>query len=249
MDLEKKWQEKFSLAAITSQNDWDAAIWSGEGFLAYQEYFWRYFKEMSKNKRTKTKALDIGCGPGNYSIELAKKGFLVKAMDFSEPMLARAKVKAQKQGVADKIDFLAGDIYKLPFLTKSFDVILCLGVFQTLSLPEKAIKQLQRVLKKQGRAFLTCLNKYSIKSLFLSQEKKKDLVFLSPWQFKKLLQANGFEKVKIKGIYFFPKKLGFLTALIFQARIYKFFNFFFPIFCFLSHSFYIEAQKSSNGNS
>ncbi|MGM0599227.1 MAG: class I SAM-dependent methyltransferase [Candidatus Rifleibacteriota bacterium] len=48
--------------------------------------------------------LDIGCGTGRHSIELAKRGYKVTGVDFSSAMLAQAKSKAEKAQV--KINFI-----------------------------------------------------------------------------------------------------------------------------------------------
>lgn len=46
------------------------------------------------------KILDIGCGTGRHSIELAKRGYCVTGIDLSDSQLARAKEKAKEIGRA-----------------------------------------------------------------------------------------------------------------------------------------------------
>ncbi|MBI2445835.1 class I SAM-dependent methyltransferase [Candidatus Micrarchaeota archaeon] len=69
-------------------------------------------------------ALDVACGSGNYSVFLAKKGFDVTGVDFSEKALALAEKKAQKAGV--RIDFVKADVRHLlsALNGKKFDFIL-----------------------------------------------------------------------------------------------------------------------------
>jgi SAM-dependent methyltransferase len=57
-------------------------------------------KEIKYNKQVKI--LDIGCGTGRHSIELAKRGYAVTGIDLSESLLCRAKDTASKEGL--KID-------------------------------------------------------------------------------------------------------------------------------------------------
>ena len=54
-------------------------------------------KEIGYNRELKI--LDIGCGTGRHSIELAKRGYKVIGVDLSESQLKRAREKAGKQNV------------------------------------------------------------------------------------------------------------------------------------------------------
>jgi 2-polyprenyl-3-methyl-5-hydroxy-6-metoxy-1,4-benzoquinol methylase len=60
-----------------------------------------------------TKILDIGCGTGRHSIELAQSGYSVLGIDLSEAQLARAKEKAQASGLS--VEFERHDARSLPF--------------------------------------------------------------------------------------------------------------------------------------
>src|SRR4030065_1024204 len=57
--------------------------------------------------------LDAGCGTGNYTIELAKRGANVVGVDSSEEMLDRARGKAQKTGT--EATFQVANAMNLPF--------------------------------------------------------------------------------------------------------------------------------------
>ena len=54
------------------------------------------------------KAIDLGCGAGNYAIYLASKGFEVTGVDFSKTAIKLAKKNAKKNSV--KCEFIAGDV-------------------------------------------------------------------------------------------------------------------------------------------
>ena len=94
-------------------------------------------------------ALDVGCGTGFLSLELAGRGHRVTGIDFAPQMLAEARKKAMAQGVA--VRFEEGDAEQLPFAEGSFDLVMTRHVLWTLPHPEQAIDEWIRVLRPGGR--------------------------------------------------------------------------------------------------
>ena len=70
--------------------------------------------------------LDIGTGVGRTAITLAGGAAHVTAIDLSEALLAEARRRAAEQVV--KVNFLRGDAHALDFKSRSFDVVVCMGV-------------------------------------------------------------------------------------------------------------------------
>jgi len=115
-------------------------------------------QEIDFNKSIKI--LDIGCGTGRHAIELSKRGYNVKGIDLSDSQLARAKEKAEKQGL--KIDFLKYDARDLPF-NNEFDLVimLCEGAFSLMETDEmnfEILKNATKSLRKHGKLIFTTLN-------------------------------------------------------------------------------------------
>src|SRR5580658_4717638 len=94
-------------------------------------------------------ALDIGCGTGFLSLELASRGHRVTGIDFAQAMLTLAKRKAAEAG-AD-IRFEEADAEALPFPPLAFDLVMTRHVLWTLPHPEAAIDEWFRVLRPGGR--------------------------------------------------------------------------------------------------
>jgi ubiquinone/menaquinone biosynthesis C-methylase UbiE len=94
-------------------------------------------------------ALDVGCGTGFLSLELAARGHRVTGIDFAPEMLALAKGKAAEAGAA--IRFEEADAEQLPFAAASFDLVMTRHVLWTLPHPEAAIGEWIRVLRPGGR--------------------------------------------------------------------------------------------------
>ena len=84
------------------------------------------------------RVLELGCGHGLYSIEFARLGASVVAVDYSAPMLALARQNAEKAGVADRIKFVQSDIRDTAE-PGPFDLIFLTGV--TDYLPKSVVAQ------------------------------------------------------------------------------------------------------------
>ena len=70
--------------------------------------------------------LDIGTGFGRTAITLASGAAFVTAIDSSDSLLEEARRRAAEQVV--KVNFLKGDAHALDFKSRSFDVVVCMGV-------------------------------------------------------------------------------------------------------------------------
>lgn len=80
-------------------------------------------------------ALDIGCNAGFYSLELAKRGARVVALDKEEHFLRQAEWAIAQFGLGDRIEIRRGQIYDLARWSERFDLVLFLGVFYHLRYP------------------------------------------------------------------------------------------------------------------
>lgn len=81
--------------------------------------------------------LDIGCGSGIYSVQLAKRGAArVLGIDFSDPMLAMAREAAADASVQDRTAFIRDEFLAHDFGDEKFDMTIAMGVFDYLEHPE-----------------------------------------------------------------------------------------------------------------
>ncbi len=119
-------------------------------FGGMQREAWReVLKENFPNKSAaEIKIADIGCGPGFFSVILAEAGYHVTAVDYTESMLAEAKVNAGQ--LADHIEFYRMDAQKLSFADESFDVVISRNLTWNLEHPDCAYREWHRVLKPGG---------------------------------------------------------------------------------------------------
>ena len=115
-------------------------------------------KEINYNKEIKI--LDIGCGTGRHSRELAKRGYKVTGIDLSESLLNRAKEIAAKDGL--NINFQKKDARVLTFSNEyDFVIMICEGSFPLMETDEMNYQILQnatKALKDGGKLIFTTLN-------------------------------------------------------------------------------------------
>lgn len=110
---------------------------------------WDRILDLVAGRRATLDALDVGCGTGFLSLELADRGHRVTGIDFAPQMLAEARNKARAQSVA--VRFEEGDAEALRFSDASFDLVMTRHVLWTLPHPEAAIDEWIRVLRPGGR--------------------------------------------------------------------------------------------------
>ncbi len=104
--------------------------------------------------------LDLGCGTGRHSVELARRGYQVVGVDLSPGQLARAREKAAEADVG--VDFREGDARCLHF-SEEFDLVLlvCEAAFPLMETDLDNFRILEssaRALRPGGRLILTTLN-------------------------------------------------------------------------------------------
>lgn len=97
--------------------------------------------------------LDIGSGPGVTAAVIAEQtGARVTGVDLSPGMVAKARQRAEKRNLAEKIKFQEGDVLNLEFEDNTFDVVLFESLLTILpGDPQRALAEMVRVLKPGGR--------------------------------------------------------------------------------------------------
>jgi arsenite methyltransferase len=100
---------------------------------------------------TASYVLDVGCGAGATPSYLAKEvGCRVVAVDLREAMIARAKERARREGLEERVEFRVADARDLPFEDSLFDAVLCESVATFIEEKQKVVHELTRVLRPGG---------------------------------------------------------------------------------------------------
>ena len=109
------------------------------------------------------KVLDIGTGPGFFTIILEELGYTnITGIDVSEKMLEVARENIQKYGKNNSsIQLIQMDAQKLEFKSETFDIIVSRNLTWNLEKPQQAYSEWLRVLKPNGALFIFDASWYS----------------------------------------------------------------------------------------
>jgi ubiquinone/menaquinone biosynthesis C-methylase UbiE len=161
--------------------------------------------------------LEAGCGTGSLSI-LAKLAVgdtgRVWGIDITSKMINKAKEKARNYKL--DIDFESASVTELPFPDERFDVVISTLMFHHLPprTKKEGLKEIYRVLKRDGRFFLT---DFCTPGIIMAPIMFLLLVWLRSTRFQlfgklpTLIVGSGFRDIKLakKGLflkYYFIKK-------------------------------------------
>ena len=97
--------------------------------------------------------LDLGCGTGDNTIELARHGLVVKGLDAVPEALERAQKKTEQAGLKQSPEFVLGDALRLAESGLKVRTVLDCALFHTFSDEERKdyIRGLEAVLSHGGR--------------------------------------------------------------------------------------------------
>lgn len=107
------------------------------------------------------RALDVGCGPGQFTIALAESfpEVEVVGVDLAPTMIELARDHAARSPARDRLHFQVADAAALPFDDASFDVVLSSGSIKHWPDPMAGVREMFRVLVPGGRAFIGEMNR------------------------------------------------------------------------------------------
>lgn len=124
--------------------------------------------------------IDMGCGPGYFTIDMAKmvgENGRVTAVDLQEHMLLKVKRKAVKHGVLDRMEFHQCESNKIG-LNRKADFILAYYMVHETPNPKRILAELKDMLKTNGKLLIVEPKMHVSKNLFdtmLSEAEDVDL--------------------------------------------------------------------------
>jgi len=100
--------------------------------------------------------LDLGTGPGYLPIEIVRRtpDINIIGVDLSRKLIQLAQANATKAGLSHRLRFEVGNSAELHFDNASFDMVISTGMLHSLKNPVAVLKEIYRVLKKGGEAWI-----------------------------------------------------------------------------------------------
>ena len=114
------------------------------------------------------RVLEVGCGIGTDSINFARAGAQLTAVDLSTESLNIARQRAEVMGVADRIEFVQANAEELTSAVDGiYDLVYSFGVVHHTPHPERAIEQIRALMAPQGTLKLMVYNRRSWKVFWI----------------------------------------------------------------------------------
>ncbi|QIW10463.1 class I SAM-dependent methyltransferase [Francisella sp. LA112445] len=174
-------------------------LWQPKSYNSTGKFVTEYGNEVVEllNPQEGENILDLGCGTGELTNEIKSKGVKVTGVDVSENMLIKAK-----QNYHD-IEFKQMDAQQsLDFEKESFDAVFSNAALHWMTNPLAVIKNINNILKKNGRFVFEMGGKGNIKEVLSSLDttamkyniKDYDInnFYPSISEYSSLLEENGF---------------------------------------------------------
>jgi ubiquinone/menaquinone biosynthesis C-methylase UbiE len=158
------------------------------------------------------RVLEIAAGTGRFSLELAKRGAIVTALDSSEKMLNITKEKFKDAGLEEQLSLHKGSATDLPFEKDEFDICVCINAMNHIPGFDIVLSEIGRVLKKEGVSVTNYTNWLSYYFPFgiWANIKKKSItrdVYTKWFRFREIKSAHitaDLDIVSVTGAVQFP---------------------------------------------
>ena len=202
MDISHTFMKRGREIKAKSTKRFDA--WSGKydksvlQTLVFRNSHDMFLSRIKEAKRV-FRILDIGCGTGEFAIKLkqANRNAEIYGLDISQEMINQAR---KKTGMSGGVDFKVGDVEHLPYENGHFDYITCAHSFHHYPNKRKAIREMYRVLKDNGKAMIIdgCKDGLLGRVIFdvIIKRHEIDVHHLHSKQFQKIMKKVGFENIR-----------------------------------------------------
>ncbi len=135
--------------------------------------------------------LDVACGPGEFTIYIAKKISEARGVDISDKEIDIAKKLIKEFGLKN-VGFDCSDVEHLPYNDNSYSIVVCKSAFHHFINPNKVFKEMVRCCEKSGKISIQDIVAYKDKNVNDFFEAFDKLVDISH---NRVLSQNDFNKL------------------------------------------------------
>lgn len=167
--------------------------------------------------------LDLGCGTGRISFVLRQLEGDSVGVDFSKQSVIKAQ-KLAKKGLLNS-SFIIGEAESLPFRNSIFQLVLSIGMLEYVNKPNKILREIKRIIKKDGLVMLGCNNGLAPVNLLVSLKdafKKESRGWKSfhhiPWRIALESERAGF-KSRMLGYFALPPPTSNVLLRLCSSRL------------------------------
>ena len=129
-----------------NKNFWDKNAGRYDAFLARDAAAYERMVHLMHHTVQDKDVLELAAGTGLISRKIAGIARSVEATDQSPEMIAQAR----RDNPSRKLHFSVQDMFDLPYADKSFDVVIVSNALHIVPEPEKALREIRRVLRDDG---------------------------------------------------------------------------------------------------
>jgi ubiquinone/menaquinone biosynthesis C-methylase UbiE len=161
------------------------------------------------------KLLSIGCGTGWCLKHFSEQGLQCFGMDISGGMLMQCR--------KDNLNVCLADSEKIPFKDETFDIVVCINVFQYIENPFIFLEEVKRIAQKNGLFVFDFKNLFSLRvfmhyffKIFREKHESDKEHRCLPFKIRQLIQSTDFKTIHTIGMEFdvlpinrklYPKKI------------------------------------------
>lgn len=174
------------------------------------------------------KVLEIGCGIGTDTMNFARAGATVTAVDLSEKSIEVAKQRAEVFGLGDRIRFYQANAEELSQVVpvEPYDLIYSFGVIHHTPRPDRVVEQLKAYSKPGTTLKVMVYHRYSFKVLWIMLKYGK----LQFWKTNEIVTQHAEAQFGCPIAYIYSKKQGralleqhgFKTSDVFVDHIFPY---------------------------
>ena len=123
--------------------------------MVIESYYSQVADEIASSSASGT-ILDLGTGPGYLPVEIVRRKPDIKiiGIDLSKKLIHMAQANAAETSFSHQLRFEVGNSANLRFDDDEFDMVISTGMLHSLKDPVKVLKEIYRVLKRGGYAWI-----------------------------------------------------------------------------------------------